>query len=255
VQPLCERCVQVPPTTPRLARAGRPAGAGLYVLAAGTTMVDRVCDVCAAGSYSTAGNVTSCTSKTTCLAGTFVASEGTTTTDRTCAACGSGSFSTATNAPSCTAWTTCGNGQCVSSHGTATTDRICASCAGFLLSGADHGGGNWTLAGGEVLAGNHQNIGIFTIPAGATVQVAPSTVRTTGLWRYTLQKSIFLELWMATTPGILRRRDQGQAAPANSVRAGAVAAMAAPAGWVEEASARLAGPWSSWARNQPLVIR
>ncbi|MBN2494612.1 MAG: hypothetical protein JXR96_08495, partial [Deltaproteobacteria bacterium] len=37
----------------------------------------------------------------------------------------------------------------------------------------DHDGEDWTLTDGESLAGRHENIGVFTIPAGVTVRVEP----------------------------------------------------------------------------------
>jgi len=41
------------------------------------------------------------------------------------------------------------------------------------LSGGDHGGSDWTLSDGDVIAGVHDNVGVLTIPAGATVTVQP----------------------------------------------------------------------------------
>jgi hypothetical protein len=37
----------------------------------------------------------------------------------------------------------------------------------------DHGGADWTVTLGEVLAGAHVNIGAFVVPSGVTAQVAP----------------------------------------------------------------------------------
>src|SRR6188474_3198000 len=39
--------------------------------------------------------------------------------------------------------------------------------------GGDHGGADWTAADGDVIGGVHINIGIFRVPAGATVTVQP----------------------------------------------------------------------------------
>src|SRR5688572_703176 len=39
--------------------------------------------------------------------------------------------------------------------------------------GGDHAGADWTPADGDVIAGLHTNIGVFTVPGGATVRVAP----------------------------------------------------------------------------------
>ncbi len=47
--------------------------------------------------------------------------------------------------------------------------------AAQYLDDTDHGGANWTLSNGDVIAGNHTNIAIFTIPAGATVTVSAYT--------------------------------------------------------------------------------
>ncbi|MEI6564297.1 MAG: hypothetical protein WCO42_08360, partial [bacterium] len=39
------------------------------------------------------------------------------------------------------------------------------------LDGGDHGGSNWVIAGGTILASNHYNLGTVTIASGATVRV------------------------------------------------------------------------------------
>lgn len=39
------------------------------------------------------------------------------------------------------------------------------------LGGGDHGGSNWTVAGGSVIASNHYNIGVMNIASGVTVTV------------------------------------------------------------------------------------
>jgi len=43
--------------------------------------------------------------------------------------------------------------------------------AAEYITDTDHGGADWTLADGDVIAGNHTNIGTFTIPGGATISV------------------------------------------------------------------------------------
>lgn len=41
------------------------------------------------------------------------------------------------------------------------------------LGGGDHDGDDWTLSDGTVVAGVHTNVGVFTVPADATVSIAP----------------------------------------------------------------------------------
>jgi hypothetical protein len=76
-------------------------GAGGYVLDPGSTTSDRVCDACAAGSYSTGSNAGTCTAWTTCQAGAYVSAAGTATTDRGCTTCPAGQTTTTTNAVAC----------------------------------------------------------------------------------------------------------------------------------------------------------
>jgi hypothetical protein len=40
-------------------------------------------------------------------------------------------------------------------------------------AGGDHSGADWTLEDGDVIAGLHENVGVFTVPAGVTVTLAP----------------------------------------------------------------------------------
>ena len=52
---------------------------------------------------------------------------------------------------------------------------VCAGGQGFAwtdLGGGDHGGSNWVIAGGVLIASNHYNIGTVTIATGATVTVS-----------------------------------------------------------------------------------
>ena len=109
--------------------------AGEYVQTAATATSDRECAPCAAGSFSSTENATSCTTWDVCDAGEYITQNASSTQNRLCAPCAAGSFSTGQNAISCTVWDTCdavtdsSRGEYVTQNASSTQDRLCASCA------------------------------------------------------------------------------------------------------------------------------
>jgi hypothetical protein len=127
--------------------------AGTFYRSAATLSLDRVCGVCAPGTFSplatdssTSATVSGCKAQSaTCPAGTSYTAPATTTTDRTCSPCAPGTFAaTASNsafgAPlvaACAPQTsTCPMGSFYAAPCTASADRTCSACSAGTYSPA-----------------------------------------------------------------------------------------------------------------------
>ncbi|MEO6598378.1 MAG: hypothetical protein ABIQ16_00800 [Polyangiaceae bacterium] len=110
----------------RLCTAVTSCAAGTRIKTAATATSDRICQACDSGTFTTAANLSSCSTWANCAAG-FSAAAGSATKDRTCNACAAGFFSTTTNAGSCSAWKTCSSNQTLTKAGTTTSDAVCTN--------------------------------------------------------------------------------------------------------------------------------
>jgi hypothetical protein len=90
--------------------------AGQYVFTEGSGTSDRVCSPCAAGTYSSTANASSCTSWTTCTAGEYESAAGTSTSDRVCSPKN-------TDGTVCTADLECQSGGCECADASCITRR------------------------------------------------------------------------------------------------------------------------------------
>jgi hypothetical protein len=96
---------------------------GSFISRSPDTTRDRVCEPCAAGTYTAGTNSAACSS---CLPGHYLEPLGAGVS--VCKPCAGDTFSSTTNATSCTSRTTCPIGTYVTGSSTASSDRSCASC-------------------------------------------------------------------------------------------------------------------------------
>jgi hypothetical protein len=108
---------------------------GELVLTAGSTVSDRTCQGCAAGSFSSTTNADACTTWTQCDPGSYVTASGDNKSDRVCTGCANGSFSGSSNASACSPHTECIAGQHVTTTASYTRDRVCSACDSGTWSG------------------------------------------------------------------------------------------------------------------------
>lgn len=101
---------------------------GSFVEGRPSETVDRRCQPCADGTFSTVDNVSECQSWGDCAPGQAMVAPGTSVSDRQCLACSPGHFSSGANAAMCSPWTVCPAGSFVQSAGSFVDDQSCAPC-------------------------------------------------------------------------------------------------------------------------------
>jgi Protein of unknown function (DUF1566)/TNFR/NGFR cysteine-rich region len=108
--------------------------AGEYISSPATVTSCHTCSACAAGTFTTTTNQSTCTTHRVCSAGSYVSTAGSTTADRACTSCAPGTFSTSENQATCMPFTTCAAGTYVSTAGTSTSDQACTACPSGTVS-------------------------------------------------------------------------------------------------------------------------
>jgi hypothetical protein len=113
---------------------------GEYISTEGTGISDRICTPCAAGTYSSTANASSCTAWTTCTANEYEDAAGTSTSDRVC-------LTKNADGTVCTADLECQSDGCECADASCITRKcgaITCLCT-FTDTGATCGAGNITL--------------------------------------------------------------------------------------------------------------